>query len=173
MAGRGLGAGALQVVGVSVLYVALGATWQLPPSGRELLYAALLVGFTLVERAAVARVERLPAPPEGRRRDTLQFFCAAGAGLALVWLVGELMPEDLTTLSWGVAAFGLFALGFGVRERWYRLVGLAVLTFTLGRLLFVDLSGLPPNQRILTFILLGVMLLAVSYVYTRLRGKRS
>lgn len=173
MAGRGLGAGALQVVGVGVLYVALGATWQLPPSGRELLYAALLVGFTLVERAAVARVERLPPPPVGRRRDTLQFFCAAGAGLALVWLVGELMPRDLTTLGWGVAAFGLFALGFGVRERWYRLVGLAVLTFTLGRLLFVDLSGLPPNQRILTFILLGVMLLAVSYVYTRLRGHKS
>ncbi len=152
--------------------MALGATW-LPPSGRALLYAALLVAFTLVERAAVVRTVRLPPPPEGRRLGTLQLFCTAGAGLALVWLVGELMPGDLTTLAWGVAAFGLFALGFGVRERWYRLVGRAVLGFTLGRLLFVDLSGLPPNQRILTFILLGVMLLAVSYVYTRLRAKRS
>ncbi len=173
IAGRVLRAGALQVVGVGILYVALGATWQVPASGRELLYAALLVGFALVERAAVVRTERLPPPPEGRRRDTLQFFCAAGAGLALLWLVGELMPRELTTLAWGVAAFGLFALGFGVRVRWYRLVGLAVLAVTLGRLLFVDLSGLPPNQRILTFILLGVMLLAVSYVYTRLRGRRS
>ncbi|WP_375767636.1 DUF2339 domain-containing protein [Archangium gephyra] len=173
VAGRVLGAGALQVVGVSVLYVALGATWQVPPSGREFLYAALLVGFTLVERAAVARTDRLPPPPEGRRLGTLQLFCAAGAGLALLWLVGELMPKDLTTLGWGVAAFGLFALGFAVHERWYRLVGLAVLAFTLGRLLLVDLSGLPPDQRILTFILMGVMLLAVSYVYTRLRAKRS
>jgi uncharacterized membrane protein len=173
VAGRVLGAGALQVVGVGVLYVALGATWQVPPSGRELLYAALLVGFTLVERAAVAPADRLPPPPEGRRRGTLQFFCAAGAGLALLWLVGELMPQDLATLGWGVAAFGLFALGFAVRERWYRLVGLAVLAVTLGRLLLVDLSGLPPDQRILTFILLGAMLLAVSYVYTRLRGNRS
>ncbi|HYO68624.1 MAG TPA: DUF2339 domain-containing protein [Archangium sp.] len=174
VAGRALGAGALQVVGVGILYVALVATWQVPSStGRALLDAALLVGFALVERAAVARTDRLPPPPEGRRRDALQFFCAAGAGLALVWLVGELMPSDLTTLGWGVAAFGLFALGFAVRERWYRLLGLAVLAFTLGRLLFVDLSGLPPNQRILTFILLGLMLLAVSYVYTRLRGNRS
>ncbi|HYO59636.1 DUF2339 domain-containing protein [Archangium sp.] len=172
IAGRVLGAGALRVVGVGILYVALGATW-LPPSGRALLYAALLVSFTLVERASVAQSDRLPPPLQGRRRDTLQFFCAAGAGLALVWLVGELMPRELTTLGWGVAAFGLFALGFAVRERWYRLVGLAVLAFTLGRLLLVDLSGLPPDQRILTFILLGVMLLAVSYVYTRLRGRRS
>ncbi|WPB79071.1 DUF2339 domain-containing protein [Archangium violaceum] len=173
IAGRVLGAGALQVVGVGILYVALGATWQVPPTGRALLDAALLVGFALVERAAVARTDRLPPPLEGRRRGALQFSCAAGAGLALLWLVGELMPSDLTTLGWGVAAFGLFALGFAVRERWYRLVGIAVLAFTLGRLLFVDLSGLPPNQRILTFILLGLMLLAVSYVYTRLRGNRS
>jgi uncharacterized membrane protein len=52
-------------------------------------------------------------------------------------------------------------------------VGLAVLAVTLVRLLLIDLAGLPPNQRILTFILLGVMLLAVSFVYTRLRGNRS
>ncbi|PTL83921.1 DUF2339 domain-containing protein [Vitiosangium sp. GDMCC 1.1324] len=172
LAGRVLGAGALQVVGVGILYVALGATW-LPPSGRAFLDAALLVSFTLVERASVASTARLPPPLQGSRRTALQFFCAAGAGLALVWLVGEWMPSDLTTLGWGMAAFGLFALGFAVRERWYRLVGLAVLAITLGRLMLIDLAGLPPNQRILTFILLGVMLLAVSYVYTRLRGSRS
>lgn len=172
LAGRVLGAGALQVVGVLILYVALGATW-LPPSGRAFLYAALLVSFTLVERLSVARSDRLPPPVEGSHRTALQFFCAAGAGLALLWLVGELMTKDLTTLGWGVAAFGLFALGFAVRERWYRFVGLAVLAFTLGRLMLIDLAGLPPNQRILTFILLGVMLLAVSYVYTRLRGNRT
>jgi uncharacterized membrane protein len=171
LAGRALGAGALQVVGVGLLYVALGATW-LPPSGRWPLYAALFVSFTLVERASVARVERLPPPLAPGRLTPLQLFCAAGAGLALVWLVGELMPKDLTTLGWGVAAFGLFALGFAVSERWYRLVGLVVLAFTLGRMFFIDMAGLPPDQRILTFILMGVMLLAVSYVYTRLRGHR-
>ena len=172
LAGRVLGAGALQTVGVGLLYVALGATW-LPPSGRWLLCAALFVSFALVERASVARVERLPPPIAAKRLTVLQFFCAAGAGLALVWLVGELMPKDLTTLGWGVAAFGLFALGFAVSERWYRIVGLAVLAFTLGRMVLIDMAGLPPNQRILTFILIGVMLLAVSYVYTRLRGQRN
>ncbi len=169
LSGRVLGASALQGVGVGLLYVALGATW-LPPSGRALLYAALLVSFALVERSGVIESARLPPPLQGSRRTALQLFCTAGAGLALVGLMGELLPKDLGTLGWGVAAFALFALGFALRERWYRLVGLAVLTFTLGRLFLVDLAGLPPNQRILTFILLGAMLLAVSYVYTRLRG---
>jgi uncharacterized membrane protein len=172
LAGRVLAAGALQVVGVVILYVALGATW-LPPSGRAILDVALLVSFSLVERGAVVPSGRLPSPIEGRRRAWLQFFCVAGAGLALLWLLGELMPKELTTLGWGVAAFGLFVLGFALRERWYRYIGLTVLAVTLARLVFVDLAGLPPNQRILTFILLGVMLLAVSFVYTRLRGRRS
>jgi hypothetical protein len=174
LAGRALGAGALQAVAVTLLYVALGATWM-PPSGRALLDALLLVSFTLVERAAVVPLPldgRLPAPVTGRGRTALQALCAVGAGLAGVWLLGEVMPGELTTLGWGVAASGLFLLGFAVRERWYRFVGLGVLAFTLGRLMFVDLSGLPPDQRILTFLMLGVMLLAVSYVYTRVRAPR-
>jgi hypothetical protein len=172
LAGRGLGAGSLQAVAVGLLWLALGATW-LPASGRALLDAGLLVAFVLVERAAVIPVARLPAPVEGRGRTALQASSALGAALAAVWLLGEVMSAELTTLAWGVAASGLFVLGFGVRERWYRFAGLGVLAFTLGRLMLVDLSGLPPDQRILTFLALGAMLLAVSYIYTRVRGVRS
>ncbi|MFP2912514.1 DUF2339 domain-containing protein, partial [Pyxidicoccus sp. 3LFB2] len=64
-------------------------------------------------------------------------------------------------------------LGFAVRERWYRLAALAVLGLALLRLLVVDLGNLPADQRVLTFILLGVMLLVVSYTYTRLRDRKS
>ena len=171
LAGRALGAGVLQAVGVGVLYVAFGAA-GLSGSPQALAYAALLGAFTLVERGLVLPLPVLPPPLEGRVRAQLQLACAAGAGLGGVWLLGELLPHPLTTLAWGTAAFGLFVLGFALRERRYRLVALAVLAFTLGRLMLVDLSGLPPDQRILTFILLGVMLLAISYVYTRLRGQR-
>jgi uncharacterized membrane protein len=170
--GRVLGVGVLQGVGVGLLFLALGAT-GMPASGRALLLGGLGVSFVLLERAAQARLARLPPPTEGRGQTALRLACALGTGLALAWLVGEQLPSGLTTLGWGVAAFLLFGLGFTVRERGYRLVGLGVLAVTLGRLLLVDLAGLPPDERILTFILLGVMLLAVSYVYTRLRGKQS
>lgn len=172
LAGRVLGAGALQAVALLLLFGALGATW-VPASGRALLDAALVVSFTLVERAAVLPLDgRLPQAARGRSRTLMQFSCALGAALAAVWLLGELMPAELTTLAWGIAASGLLLLGFSVRERWYRFAGLGVLALTLGRLMLVDLSGLPPDQRILTFLLLGVMLLAVSYIYTRVRAPR-
>jgi uncharacterized membrane protein len=89
-----------------------------------------------------------------------------------VWLVGEWMPSGLATLGWVVAAFGMFAVGFALRERRYRLAGLGGLALALGRLILVDLAKLPIGQRVLTFILLGVMLLVISYTYTRLRDRK-
>lgn len=82
------------------------------------------------------------------------------------------MPEGLVTLGWVIAAFLLFGVGFAVRERWYRLAALAGLGLALGRLVLVDVAKLPPDQRVLTFILLGVMLLLISYTYTRVRDRR-
>ncbi|WP_434383069.1 DUF2339 domain-containing protein [Melittangium boletus] len=163
LAGRTLGASALTSVGVGLLFLALGATW-LPPTGRAGLNAGLLVAFVIVERLSVARA-RQPRP-------SLQALCALGAGFATVWMLGDVLPPALVTLAWGLAASLLFLLGFTVRERWYRFAGLGVLGLALARLLFVDLSGLPPNQRILTFLVLGALLLAVSFIYTRTRGQK-
>ena len=171
LAARGADSPVLRWVGVLILFTALGTCAALTPD-HTLLFAVLFVFFVFVERAGVALWPGKARPEVHRGDSVVQAACAAGAGLALVGFVGELMPEGLVTLGWVVAAFGLFALGFGVRERWYRLAALAVLGLALLRLLFVDLAGLPADQRILTFILLGVMLLVISYTYTRLRGRQ-
>jgi uncharacterized membrane protein len=167
---RVAGSPALRWVGAGILLVALGMSQLLAPGNSGVLLAAFGC-LVFVERLDVLRADWLPAPPEARRQRVLTALCACGAALALVWLVGEWMPRGLTTLGWVVAAFGAFAVGFAVRERWYRLAGLGVLALALLRLLFVDLARLPTDQRVLTFILLGVLLLVISYTYTRLRGR--
>ncbi|RKG77945.1 DUF2339 domain-containing protein [Corallococcus exercitus] len=168
LAARGVASPVLRGVGVLILYVALGACeWETP--GRLTLLAGLVVAFVLVERGGTVRVAGLPEP---EARTLFTAICAVGAGLSLVALVGARMPEGLVTLGWVIAAFLLFGVGFAVRERWYRLAALAVLGLALGRLVLVDVAKLPPDQRVVTFILLGVMLLLVSYTYTRLRDRR-
>lgn len=162
---------ALRRVGVGVLFLGLGATWLLK-SPPPFLYAVAFAGFLLVERAAELSASWLPAPGPLQAQGRLQALCAMGAGLALVWLVGGWMPEGLVTLGWVVTAFGMFAVGFTLGERRYRFTGIGLLALALGRLLVVDLAQLPMGQRVLTFILLGVMLLAVSYTYTRLRDRK-
>ncbi|HVG63646.1 MAG TPA: DUF2339 domain-containing protein [Hyalangium sp.] len=168
---RGTASPILRWVGVTLVFVGLGATWFIAQSSPQL-YALAFTCFLIIERSGELRAPQLPAPDMLQAQGLLRALCAIGAGLALVWLVGEWMPRGLTTLGWVVAAFGMFAVGFALRERRYRLSGLGVLALALGRLLIVDLAQLPIGQRVITFILLGVMLLAVSYTYTRLRDRK-
>ncbi|WP_426751885.1 DUF2339 domain-containing protein [Myxococcus sp. Y35] len=172
LASRSVGAPLLRWAGLLILVAALGTCYVFVPK-HALLHAVLLAAFVLAERAHVLPLPGSAATSGRAPEGLLHALGAAGAGLALVGLVSAWMPAGLTTLGWVVAAFGLFGLGFAVRERWYRLAALAVLGFALLRLLLVDLASLPVNQRILTFILLGVMLLVISYTYTRLRDRKS
>lgn len=91
-------------------------------------------------------------------------------GVATLTLGGEILPGGLTTAGWALGAFVLFAVGFLVREARYRWIAFGALALTSVRLILFDLTALSPNQRIVTFLALGVALLTVSFVYTRLRG---
>ena len=161
----------LRWVGVGILLMGLVGTWFIPNS-PPVLYAVAFVFFLLVERSGTLAATWLPAPDALQRQGLLRALCAGGAALGLVWLVGQEMPSGLTTLGWVVAAFGMFAVGFALSERRYRISGLGVLALALGRLLIVDLAKLPIDQRVITFILLGVILLIISYTYTRLRDRK-
>jgi hypothetical protein len=86
-------------------------------------------------------------------------------GLALA------LPMALATLGWGAGAFLLVALGLALRDRILRVAGLVVLACAILRLVVFDLSGLPTDGRILTFVLLGVAMLALSFGYARFKER--
>ena len=92
--------------------------------------------------------------------------------LATIVLTGLLYREvsgSLLTVAWGVAAVILLVGGFMARERILRVEGLALLLICILKLFLYDLRNLETMPRILSFIALGVLLLAVSWVYTRFR----
>jgi hypothetical protein len=115
-----------------------------------------------------ARMLRLRSPETQRwLRVTLVTLATALAVLALK----KIAPVTLLTVSWAVAGFLLLALGFAVRERPYRIGGLVLLGFSLLRVLFYDLAKFETIYRILSFIGLGVILLALAYLYTKNRER--
>jgi hypothetical protein len=152
---EGLRVTAFLVQGVALAASAMiaEAAWWLP--------AVLALGFIACERLNAGAASR----------GVTSSLSALGAAVALMRFGGEVMPANLATLAWVVAAFVAMAVGFVVRERAYRLSGLGMLALALGRLFVLDLSELPMDRRILTFILLGVILLAISFAYTRLRHR--
>ena len=101
-----------------------------------------------------------------RRPEQAFFFVALG--LLTVLLALE-MRHGMVTLSWGVEGVAIFLLALWLGERSFRLSGLGLLLLCAGKILFVDVWRLGPRDRYLTFIVLGVALLLVSFLYTRNR----
>jgi len=75
----------------------------------------------------------------------------------------------MVTVAWGVEAVAIFLLALAVGQRSYRLTGLGLLLLCVAKIVLLDVWGLHPRDRYLTFIVLGVALLGVSFLYTRYR----
>lgn len=91
---------------------------------------------------------------------------AAGTVLLAV-LVGREAAPSLVTMGWGLQGTALLLIGFVARERALRLAGLAMLFVCILKLFLYDLRELEALARILSFVVLGLVLLGVSWTYTR------
>jgi uncharacterized membrane protein len=81
------------------------------------------------------------------------------------------LSTSLVTLAWGIQGAALLLIGFAVRDRVLRLSGLTMLLLCIAKLFVYDLRELEALARIFSFVVLGVLLLAVSWVYTRYRDE--
>jgi hypothetical protein len=78
---------------------------------------------------------------------------------------------SLRTVAWGVEGVALLVSGFPLRDRVLRLSGLALLLACILKLFVWDLRHLETLPRILSFLVLGLLLVAVSWIYTRFRDR--
>ena len=102
----------------------------------------------------------------GRRPDQVFFFIPFFLLTALLALE---VPKGMVTVAWGVEAVAIFLLALAVGQRSYRLCGLGLLLLCVGKIVVLDVWGLQPRDRYMTFIVLGAALLGVSFLYTRYR----
>ena len=89
----------------------------------------------------------------------------------VTWLLYERMPASYLTVACGAQGMVLLLAGFPLRERALRLQGLALLLLCILKLFIYDLRNPETLYRILSFITLGLILLGVSWVYTRFRDR--
>ena len=91
------------------------------------------------------------------------------ATIVLSMLLMREAGTRMVTLAWALQGAALLVTGFATRERVLRLSGLALLFLCIAKLFAYDLQQLEALARILSFVVLGLVLLAVSWVYTRYR----
>ena len=91
--------------------------------------------------------------------------------MAFILLTGllfvELHTHGMATVAWGAESVAVFLFALAVKERTFRLSALTLLLICVVKIVTVDVWGLTPRDRYLTFIALGAALLAVSFLYTR------
>jgi uncharacterized membrane protein len=76
------------------------------------------------------------------------------------------------SIAWSGYAALLLAIGFVRRRRRFRLAGLALLGLVAIKLLLLDLAGAPQAYRVLSFLVAGALMIAVSYAYHRLERRQ-
>jgi hypothetical protein len=89
--------------------------------------------------------------------------------LLLAALLFHEVSDRMRTVAWGLQGLGLLSAGLPLRERAMRLAGLVLLLVCVLKLFVWDLRNLEMPFRILSFLVLGVILIGVSFVYSRYR----
>ena len=75
------------------------------------------------------------------------------------------------SVFWSVSAVVLLAIGFGRRIAPLRYLAIALFGITVVKVFVVDLANLETVYRIVSFIVLGVLLLAASFLYQQLSAR--
>jgi hypothetical protein len=154
-----------QSYGLAVL--ALGRTLALEFSPAEIFASIderIAVGAAV---AACLFVAQFLIPQE---RPSRLFYSLLSTGLATALLFQE-VSGSMLTVAWGIEGAVLLGLGFLLRDRTFRLSGLVLFLVCVGKLFAYDLRALETLYRILSFFVLGVILVGVSWLYTRFRDQ--
>lgn len=121
--------------------------------------------------------DRFKAQPSGnwmgalvRRPEQFMFFAPV---MLLTVMLAVKMQAGMITVSWGVEALAILIFAFTINERSFRLTGLALLMISFGKMLLVDMwwGAWTWTDRITTFVIVGVAMVAASFLYTRYRER--
>ena len=93
----------------------------------------------------------------------------SGVGLAFIAVLRSptLGVGGWTTAGWSLIAGVVIVAGFLLRSSIYRRVALGAFALSILRVFLVDVRGLSSGQQTLAFLILGVSLVAVAWLYAR------
>lgn len=135
-----------------------------PASGGVNLSFALVA--LLIARILNWQKERLAIHTELMRNTYL-----AAATVIIPYGLYHTVPKSLVSTSWLLAAVCYFAASIFLESKKYRWMGITTIFATIGYVFIIDLSQLQPAYRIVSFLILGVVLIVFSLFYARQRKR--
>ena len=87
------------------------------------------------------------------------------------WLsikVSDVGGHGLRSIAWTILGVCYLGSGLGLKERWFRLMGLGTLAIALFSLVPI-IWQMSTNMKIVSFFVMGMVFLGLGYVYTRFK----
>ena len=141
--------------------------------------AGLITQTVLYVKNNHAFFEKILRPFTWTAAVIIILFLSAEIKELYVWLTyhdkaSVLYAENLyskagLSIVWGLLSFICIWLGIHYNFKTLRIIGLVLFGITLLKLFAFDIKNIPPGGKIVAFILLGVVLLIVSFMYQRLK----
>ncbi len=157
----------LIVVANFFIYVMIVLSYMVIAKGET----GISVGFGIVA-LLTARIlnwqrERLELKTELMRNAYL-----ASAFVVFPYALYHLVPKAYVSVSWVGIAVTYYVMNLMVRNPKYRWMGHLTLLLTVLYVIVVGITQLSPTYRIISFLVLGTVLLVVSLIFTQVRARR-
>jgi uncharacterized membrane protein len=153
--GASLGWSALLLQVLALLY------WMFHTAGRQQDLAA-----QVVVAAALLAMHLAPAKGVARAGGAVHGVVAA---VFVTAVIQDFVSGRSLTLAWSGEAAAFLGAGIALQRRQLRITGLVLFGLCLAKLFFHDFSQLDTLSRILSFIVLGLLLIVASWAYSRFR----
>lgn len=107
------------------------------------------------------------------KTEIMRVSYLGAAFLIFPYALYHIVPKDYVSLSWTIVALVYYVLSVILKNKKYRWMALLTFALTVLYILFVGTYNLDPSYRIVSFIVLGLVLLAISIFYGRVKSKSS
>jgi hypothetical protein len=101
--------------------------------------------------------------------NILQQSLATQAVVLIAMFIGFYWNGFFVTLLWVALSIVLFGWGIISHRSWPRLAAILLMIVTLGKLVIFDSSKFTPIQKITAYLIIGALLLVLSFFYQKKR----
>lgn len=133
-------------------------------AGSELMLHGLVLSNTPVTIGDI----QLSAFDPIYKRDNTDYIRSLIAGEKVSAVRSQVVKTGFPVL-WGLLAFAFLIIGIKKQHKPIRIVALALLGITILKLFLFDISNASETGKIIAFILLGVLILIISFVYQKIK----
>jgi len=158
--------------GILLLKVVFIDSWNLDKfSSTEPFTSTISISFILTALSLYGIIYYLSKKGEAEGVDYELAVYSFSAAALIVILIAIEMKDFWTSIGWGSFAFIIMFLGFFMQRERLRQQGLIVFAITIFKVFLYDTRNLETLYRTISFIVLGILLLVISFIYAKNKEK--